>query len=65
VRPETSRRHDRHVADEGERPAEEAWAESERREEVRRREENRAAWSEYHPERAERHRAVERHQDRC
>jgi hypothetical protein len=66
MRIKTSRRHDRRVADEGERPAEEAWAESERLQEARRREENRAArGDEYHQEQAERHRAVERHQDRC
>jgi hypothetical protein len=61
-----TRRHDRRVLEEGERPPEEAWAESERRQEARRHEENRAAWCcEYHQEQAERHRAVERHQDRC
>jgi hypothetical protein len=40
-----SRRHDRRVADEGERPAEEIWMESERRYDARRRAENGAAWS--------------------
>jgi hypothetical protein len=60
-----TRRHDRRVLEEGERPPEEAWAESERRQEARRHEENRAAWCcEYHQEQAERHRSVERHQDR-
>jgi hypothetical protein len=32
---------------------------------ARGREEKRLAWCEYHQELAERHRAVERHQDRC
>jgi hypothetical protein len=32
---------------------------------ARGREENRLAWCEYHQEQTERHRAVERHQDRC
>ncbi len=41
------RRHDRRVVEEGERPAEEAWAESERRHAARRREENRIAWCDY------------------
>jgi hypothetical protein len=41
------RRHDRRVAEEGERPVEEAWQESERRHEARRREENRLAWCDY------------------
>jgi hypothetical protein len=41
------KRHDRRVVAEGERPAEEMWAESERRHNARRREENRAAWCEY------------------
>ncbi len=41
------------------------WRESEGRYDARRREENRTAWCEYHQEQAERHRAVERHQDRC
>ena len=59
------RRHDQRVTVEGERPAEEAWQESERRQEARRREENWASWCEYHQEQAERRRAVERHQDRC
>jgi hypothetical protein len=49
-------RHDRRVADEGERPAEEAWMESERRYEERRRRENRAAWYGWHLDQAERHR---------
>jgi hypothetical protein len=49
-------RHDRRVADEGERPAEEAWMESERRYEERRRRENRAAWAAFHEGQAERHR---------
>jgi hypothetical protein len=58
------RRHDRRVTVEGERPAEEAWQESERRQEARGREENRAAWCLHH-EQAERRRVVKRHQDRC
>ena len=41
------RRHDRRVVKEGERPAEEAWAESERRHAAQRREENRIAWCDY------------------
>ncbi|MBA2715249.1 MAG: hypothetical protein H0U55_17080 [Rubrobacteraceae bacterium] len=53
-----TRRHDRRVVEEGERPAEEMWAESERRHNVHRREEMRAAWCEYHREQAARHRAV-------
>ena len=52
------RRHDRRVAEEGERPAEEIWMESERRYDARRLAENRAAWREYHRGQAERHRAV-------
>jgi hypothetical protein len=39
-----TRRHDQRVKDEGERQLEEAWRESERREEARRREENRGCW---------------------
>jgi hypothetical protein len=42
-----ARRHDRRVADEGERPALEKWQESERRYDERRREENRLAWCDY------------------
>jgi len=49
-----SKRHERRVIEEGERPAEEAWMESERAHNRRRREENRAAWSEYHRGQAER-----------
>jgi DNA-binding transcriptional regulator PaaX len=41
------RRHDRRVFEEGERPALEAWQESERRYEARSREENRLAWCGY------------------
>jgi hypothetical protein len=44
---------------------EELWQESVRAYNARGREENRLAWCEYHQEQAERHRAVERHQDRC
>ena len=43
---------------EGERRAEEAWKDSERRHNARIREENRAAWCEYHQGQAERLRAV-------
>ena len=39
-----TKRHDRRVADEGERPALEAWMESERRYDARRRRKNRALW---------------------
>jgi hypothetical protein len=48
------KRHDRRVADEGERPAEEIWMESERRYDERRRADNRAAWVAYHRGQAER-----------
>jgi hypothetical protein len=51
-----TRRHDRRVADEGERPLEEAWAESERRHNARRRAQNRWEWVRYHEGQAERHR---------
>ena len=45
---------------------EELWKESVRAYAARRREEVRAAWCEYPQEQAERHRAVERHQEnRC
>jgi hypothetical protein len=44
---------------------EELWQESVRAYSARGREEKRLAWCEYHQELAERHRAVERHQDRC
>ena len=50
------RRHGRRVTDEGERPNEEAWAESERRHSALRRDALRAEWCEYHREQAERHR---------
>lgn len=53
-----SKRHERRVIEEGERPAEEAWMESERAHNRRRREENRLAWSEYHRLQAERHRSI-------
>jgi hypothetical protein len=49
-------RHDQRVGDEGARPAEEAWMESERRYEEKRRRENRAAWYGWHLDQAERHR---------
>ncbi len=48
-----SRRHDRRATGEGERPAEEAWMESERREAARRRAENRVGWYSWHMHRAE------------
>ncbi len=49
-----TRRHDARVAEEGERPAEEAWMESERAHNARLREENRLAWCQYHREQAAR-----------
>jgi predicted acetyltransferase len=42
------RRHDQRVLSEGERAAEELWAESERRYFARQREENRIAWCQYY-----------------
>jgi len=42
------KRHDQRVSDEGQRPAEEAWAESQRSCFARRREENRVAWVAYY-----------------
>ena len=42
-----TRRHDRRVVEEGERPTEEAWMESERRHALKRQEENRLAWCDY------------------
>lgn len=59
-----TRSHERRVATDGERPAEEAWKETERRHMVARRAANREAWIEYYEGQAERHSAVERHQDR-
>ncbi len=53
-----SRRHEKRIQEEGERPAEEMWAESERRYEARRREENHAAWRRCHEDQAARHRAT-------
>jgi hypothetical protein len=53
-----SRRHEERIQEEGERLAEEIWAESERRYAARRREENRAAWCKYHQDQAARHRAM-------
>ena len=53
-----SRRHDQRVKSEGERPAEEAFMESERRYDARRRAEVRAAWVDYHEGQAARHRGV-------
>ena len=49
-----SRRHESRVVDEGERPAEAAWAESERAHDAGRRESLRAAWREYHRDQADR-----------
>jgi hypothetical protein len=43
-----TRRHDKRVADEGERAAEEAWAASCRRHEEQQRERNRAAWAQHY-----------------
>jgi hypothetical protein len=60
-----TRRHERRVATESERPAEEAWKETESRHMVARHAANREAWIEYYEGQAERHRAVERHQDSC
>jgi len=51
-------RHEKRVEEEGERLAEEMWAESERRHAARQREENRAAWRKYHQDQAARHRAT-------
>jgi hypothetical protein len=53
-----TRRHDARVSSEGERQAEEMWQESERKYAERRREANRQAWTSFHEEQAERHRAV-------
>jgi hypothetical protein len=53
-----TRRHDKRRTEEGERPAEEAWVESERRYAQQRRAANRAAWASYHRQQAERHRAT-------
>jgi hypothetical protein len=53
-----TRRHDRRVADEGERQALEMWQESERKYAERRGEANRQAWASFHEEQAERHRAT-------
>jgi len=53
-----SGRHEKRVEEEGERLAEEMWAESEQRHAARRREENRAAWCKYHQDQATRHRAT-------
>ena len=51
-----SKRHVQRVKSEGERQAEEAWKESVRWYEARRREENRQAWASFHETQAERHR---------
>lgn len=47
-----ARRDKKRRQEEGERPEEALWRESERRENARRREQNRIAWSEYHIGRA-------------
>jgi hypothetical protein len=52
------KRHDRRVAEEGERQAGEIWMDSERRYDARRRAENGAAWLAYHEGQAARHRGV-------
>ena len=49
-----TKRHDQRVRDEGERPAEEAWAESCRVYEAKRRAERLFEWVSYHEEAAER-----------
>jgi hypothetical protein len=53
-----SRRHDQRVRDEGGRPEEEAWRESERHHEAARRAQNASAWHEYHLAAADRLRAT-------
>ena len=53
-----TRRDEKRRAEEGERRAEEMWAESERRYTQQRQEENRAAWCEYHEDQAARMSAV-------
>jgi hypothetical protein len=53
-----SKRHEQRVQAEGERLALEMWQESERKYAERRREANRQAWTSFHEEQAERHRAV-------
>ena len=53
-----SKRHEQRVRAEGERLALEMWQESERKYAERRREANRQAWTSFHEEQAERHRAV-------
>jgi hypothetical protein len=52
------KRDERRRVEDGERPAEEMWRESERKYAARRREENAAAWAEYHRSQAARHRAT-------
>jgi hypothetical protein len=63
-------RHDRRVAEEGERLAEEAWMESERRYNEKRQRKNRAAWYGWHLDQAESHRRtletlIEHHEARA
>jgi hypothetical protein len=53
-----SKRHEQRMQTEGERLALEMWQESERKYAERRREANRQAWTSFHEEQAERHRAV-------
>ena len=68
-----AKRHDRRVAGKGARPALEAWMESERRHDARRREESRREWREYHLAAAARHTTLsvsliehhEREAERC
>jgi hypothetical protein len=52
------RRHDRRVAEEGERAEEEAWKESVRKHNAAREAELRSAWCEYHQDQGRRHRAT-------
>ena len=53
-----SRRHEKRIQEEGERPAEEVWVESERRYAARRLEENHATWLRSHDDQIARHRAA-------
>jgi hypothetical protein len=53
-----AKRHRARVRDEGERAVEEAWKESERRAEKKRRMQARYEWHAYHTSQAERHRAT-------
>ena len=49
-----TKRHDQHAAENGHRPSEELWAESERAFDARREAESREAWAAYHRSAAER-----------